>query len=115
MGRKSFYILSFGFAFSTLNYKFASTLVERALQIHLFLTNKPNFRKSQMNVNKVLTKDYDKMDTWSNGKNKPNSNPKRTQTNPIKAQKMQKQTQYKPNSNPNKANFRVKERITKAR
>jgi hypothetical protein len=39
-----------------------------------------------MNVNKVLTKNYDKMDTWSIRKNKPNSNPI--------------QTQYKPKTNP---------------
>ncbi|MHC4545212.1 MAG: hypothetical protein ACYSYL_11930, partial [Planctomycetota bacterium] len=40
-----------------------------------FLTNKPNFQKSQMNVSSFITGDYDKMDTWSSGKNKPNSNP----------------------------------------
>jgi len=51
------------------------TLVKMSLQINLFMQNKANFRKSQMNVNKVLTKDYEKMDTWSSGKNKPNSNP----------------------------------------
>jgi hypothetical protein len=48
-----------------------STTVEDSLQIRLFMQNKPNFRKSQMNVNKVLTKDYEQMDTWSSGKNKP--------------------------------------------
>ena len=63
-----------------------STLVESALQINPFLTNKANFQKSQMNVNKALTKDYGKMDTWSNGKNK-------AKTKPI-------QTQYKPKTNP---------------
>jgi hypothetical protein len=47
------------------------------------MQNEPKFRKSQMNVNKVLTMDYDKMDTWSSGKNEPKTNPKRTQTNPI--------------------------------
>jgi hypothetical protein len=71
-----------------------------ALQISLFCSNKPNFRKSEMNVNKVLTKDYDKMDTWSIGKNKPNSNPIQTQfkpnSNPIKAKTNPKQTQTKP-------------------
>ena len=44
-----------------------------------------------MNVSKGITRNYDKMDTWSSGKNKP-------KTNPI-------QTQYKANSNPNKPNF----------
>jgi hypothetical protein len=66
-----------------------STFVESALQIAPFCSNKAHFRKSQMNVTKVLTTDYDQMDTWSIRKNKPNSNPI--------------QTQYKPNSNPIKA------------
>ncbi|MHC4308631.1 MAG: hypothetical protein ACYSSN_01680 [Planctomycetota bacterium] len=51
------------------------TDVMSALQIRLFMQNKPNFRKSQMNVNEVLTEGYEKMDTWWSGKNKPNSNP----------------------------------------
>ncbi len=54
------------------------TTVERALQIRPFMQNKANFRKSQMNVNKVLTKDYEKKDTWWSGK-------KQSQTNPNKA------------------------------
>jgi hypothetical protein len=64
------------------------------------MQNKANFRKSQMNVTDLLTRYYIKMDTWWSGKNKPNSNPIQTQSNPIKAQKMQKQTQYKPKTNP---------------
>ncbi len=86
MERKSFYVLSCGFTFSTLNYKFFSTTVESALQIHPFLTNKANFEKSQMNVKDLFTKDYDIMDTWSSEKNKANSKPI--------------QTQYKANSKP---------------
>jgi hypothetical protein len=35
----------------------------------LFMQNKANFRKVKLNVNKVLTKDYDRMDTWSIRKN----------------------------------------------
>jgi hypothetical protein len=62
-----------------------------ALQIHLFMQNKANFRKSQMNVTNLLVRDYVQMDTWSIRKNKP-------KTNPI-------QTQYKANSNPNKPNY----------
>jgi hypothetical protein len=54
-----------------------------------------------MNVSNLITRNYDKMDTWSGGKNKANSKPIQTQykanTNPI-------QSQYKPNTNPNKAN-----------
>jgi len=93
-------------------------------KINLFLQNEPKFRKSQMNVSKVLAMDYGKVDTWWSGKNKanskpiqsqykPNTNPIQTQnkpnTNPIQTQNKPntnpKQTQYKPNSNPNKANF----------
>jgi hypothetical protein len=68
-----------------------STTVENPLQIHLFMQNKANFRKSQMNVNKVLTKDYEKRTLGERGKNKANSKPI--------------QTQYKANSKPNKPNF----------
>ena len=50
---------------------------------NLFMQNKANFQKVKLNVTKVLTKDYDKMDTWSIRKNEPKTNPKQTQTNPI--------------------------------
>ena len=49
-----------------------------ALQIKLFMQNKAKFRKSQMNVNKVLTKDYEKRTLGERGK-------KQSQTNPNKA------------------------------
>jgi hypothetical protein len=39
------------------------------------MQNEPNFGKAQMNVNKVLTKDYENKSDWTPGKNKPNSNP----------------------------------------
>ncbi len=55
-----------------------STSVESSLQIKLFMQNKANFQKVKLNVTKVLTKDYDQMDTWSIGK-------KQSQTNPNKA------------------------------
>jgi len=35
--------------------------------------NKPNFRKAQMNVNSLITKDYRKKDDFSVRINKPNS------------------------------------------
>jgi len=41
----------------------------------LFLQNKANFRKSQMNVTNLLTSDYEKKDTWWRGKNEPKTNP----------------------------------------
>jgi len=110
--------------FSYRDTNFSSTFVESALQIAHFMQNKPNFRKSQMNVNMVLTVDYEKKTLGERGKNKPNSNPIQTQTNPItEKQKMNvnkvltkgyenkshfwikaKQTQFKPKqsqSNPN--------------
>ena len=73
------------------------TTVERALQIRPFMQNKANFRKSQMNVNNVLTTDYEKRTLGKCGKNKANSNPIKANSNPIKANIMPKQTQYKPN------------------
>jgi len=54
------------------------------------MQNEPNFRKSQMNVNKVLAKDYENKTLGECGKNEPKTNPIRTQnkakTNPIQTQ-----------------------------
>ncbi len=52
-----------------------STGIEDSLQITLFMQNEPNFRKSQMNVNKVLTRDYEKKTLGEHGKNEPKTNP----------------------------------------
>jgi len=61
-----------------------------SLQIRLFIQNKANFQESQMNVNMVLSRDYEKKTLGQRGKNKPNSNPIQTQfkanTNPIQSQ-----------------------------
>ena len=81
--------------FSSLFTNFPSTTVESALQIAHFMQNKPNFRNAQMNVNMVLSKDYEDKTLGERGKNKPNSKPKQTQSNPIKANKMPKQSQNK--------------------
>jgi release factor glutamine methyltransferase len=54
------------------------TDVMSALQIHLFMQNKAKLRKVKLNVNKVLTMNYDQMDTWPIRK-------KQSQTNPNKA------------------------------
>jgi len=51
------------------------TTVEESLQIRLFMQNEPNFRKSQMNVNNVLTTDYEKRTLGERGKNEPKTNP----------------------------------------
>ncbi|MHC4642345.1 MAG: hypothetical protein ACYS32_11925, partial [Planctomycetota bacterium] len=81
MGRKSFYILSCGFAFFTLIFAFSNTphaIPDTSTNSYvrnykLFMQNKANFRKSQMNVRAYKTKKYVQMDTWSSGKNKANS------------------------------------------
>jgi hypothetical protein len=76
-----------------------STSVESSLQINLFMQNKANFRKVKLNINKVLTRNYVQMDTWSIRKTKPiqsQSKPIKANSKPIKANKMPKQTQFKP-------------------
>jgi hypothetical protein len=85
--------------FKTLYYcRETVTDVMSAIQIRPFLTNKANFRKSQMNVTAFITRNYEQMDTWSNGKNKPKTNPIQSQykanTNPIQSQFKAKQTQF---------------------
>ena len=57
------------------------------------MQNKPNFRKSQMNVNKALTKDYENVCLRRSGK----TNPIQTQSNPISPKTNPKQSQFKPN------------------
>jgi len=39
------------------------------------MQNKPKLQKSQMNVNKLLTKDYEKKTLGERGKNKPKTKP----------------------------------------
>ena len=83
-----------------INYLYALgifTTVKNPLQIRPFMQNEPNFQKSQMYVNKVITREYEKKDTWWSGKNKPKTNPIKANSNPIKANIMPKQTQFKPN------------------
>ncbi len=63
---------------------------------NLFMQNKANFRKVKLNVNKVLTKDYDRMDTWSIRKTKPIQ----SQLKPIQSQLKPILCQNKANSNP---------------
>jgi len=94
--RLMYYLCAFG----------TSTTVENPLQIGHFLTNKANFQKSQMNVNNVLTRDYGKMDTWSNGKNKANSKPIQSQYKP---NSKPIQTQFKANTNPIQTQYKAKQ------
>ncbi|MFH1882695.1 MAG: hypothetical protein ABIL62_08300 [Planctomycetota bacterium] len=41
----------------------------------LFMQNKPNFAKAQMNIKPYNTMDYENISDWTLGQNKPNSNP----------------------------------------
>jgi len=50
------------------------------------MQNKPNFPDDQMNVNKVLTKDYENISNWTLGENKANTKPIKANTKPIQTQ-----------------------------
>ncbi len=81
------------FAFYISNFKFSSCLsvfvakTPRNLRLEVFdncrefSTNRPfyakqtQFPKSQMNVNRYNTMDYENISDWTIGQNKPNSNP----------------------------------------
>ena len=108
------------FAFSTLNFNFSSCFCAflwlknpfnqrlikdlRSTKAYvrknkLFLQNKAKFRKVKLNVNNVLTKDYDQMDTWSIRTTKPIQSQfkaNQSQLKPIQSQSKPKQTQFKP-------------------
>ena len=66
----------------------------------LFMQNKPNLLNTQMNVNPVLRKDYKNETLSGYGKNKPNSNPIQSQSNPISKQNKPNQSQSNPISKP---------------
>ena len=114
-----------------------STTVESPLQIsYLFMQNEPNFPESQMNVNKVLTKDYVNKTLGEHGKNEPKTNPikanlpddqmnvtvfytvdyeffsnwtlgeNKPNSKPIQTQLKPIKCQNKPNTNPIKPNFK---------
>ncbi len=63
------------------------------------MQNKPNFRKSQMNVNKVLTKNYENKTLSERRKNKAKTNPIQTQSNPKQSQNKPNQTQFPKSQN----------------
>jgi len=85
MGRNSFYILSFGFTFSTLNFKFPSCLSSALYNCKEFSTNQPFLCKTnpilsavgglQMNVTSFITRYYENKWQRRVRKNKANSNP----------------------------------------
>ncbi len=63
------------------------------------MQNKANFKKVKSNVNKVLRRIYDQLDTWSIRTTKPIQSqlkPIKANSKPIKANKMPKQSQFKP-------------------
>ena len=62
------------------------------------MQNKPNFQKSQMNVNILSKRAYENFIPLAGQKNKPNSKPIKTNSNP-------KQSQFQCLSNPNKPNL----------
>jgi len=84
----------------------SSTTVESALQIRLFMQNKANFQKSQMNVSCCLTMNYEQRTMNYEIKNKADTNPIQSQykanTNPI-------QSQNKPNTKPKQTQFKPKQ------
>jgi len=59
-----------------------STLVEKALQIHSILTNKPKVKYAKINVNSFLAMRYENMDIWLFRQTKPI----KAKTNPIQTQ-----------------------------
>ncbi len=61
----------------------SSTSVESPLQISSFMQNKPNFLDAQINVTSFIIKDYGNFYLLERRKNKANTNPIQTQTNPI--------------------------------
>jgi hypothetical protein len=65
------------------------TTVESPLQIAPFMQNKANFRKSQMNVSIFSQEVYENKSNWTLGENKPNSNPIKANTKPMKANESQ--------------------------
>ncbi len=49
------------------------------------MQNEPKFQKVKFNVIRVITRNYDQLDTWSIRKNEPKTNPNEPKTNPNKA------------------------------
>jgi len=85
------------------------------------MQNKPNLLNAQMNVSPFITKDYENDNTFRLPENKPNTNPIRTQSNPIsekpkmnvtsiltkdyESERLYRCGENKPNTNPIKPNL----------
>jgi hypothetical protein len=72
----------------------------------LFMQNKPNFAKAQMNINVYSTMDYENISDWTLGKNKPNSNPIKPNSNPISEMPKMNVNTYPTRAYSNKTAFR---------
>ncbi len=79
-----------------LSFQLLTSTKEFVRKNKLFMQNEPNFRKSQVNVTDLMTREYVQMDTWSIRKNEPKTNPIEPKTNPILANKTPERTQFKP-------------------
>jgi len=87
-----------------------------------FMQNKPNLPTARINVTSVLTKHYENKLNWTLSENKPNTNPKQSQTKPIcfyaqmnvssvltkhyENKRPCRRGENKPKTNPIKANFK---------
>ena len=74
----------------------------------LFMQNEPNFKNAEMNVSSALSRRYGDFHILGRRKNEPNTNPIRTQTNPIKANL----TQFQSKTNPIKPRRQKKKEST---
>ncbi len=97
-------------------YKAVRQLSRTLYKSTLFMQNKANFRKAQMNVNSLITKDYRKNDAFAVQKNKANSKPIKANLpegkidamcvftkdyeEKMRLRAMKKQSQFKANSKP---------------
>jgi len=75
------------------------------------MQNKPNLPKSQMDVYRYNTTDYENKSNWTLGENKPNSNPisqkAKMDVNLYVIEDYENKTAFRPRkTNPNKPNFR---------
>ena len=81
----------------TINHRISTKTYEKRT---LFMQNEPNFKNAEMNVSSALSRRYGDFHILGRRKNEPNTNPIRSQTNPIKANFKAKRTQSKPISSP---------------
>jgi len=77
------------FPFNFLLSAFAPLHLSRVLyKSTLFMQNKPNFRKAEMNISPVKTMNYEQLTINYANKNKPNQTQYKANTNPISTKKI---------------------------